>query len=137
MLRRAPFHRRRPWQRRRRREKRAGNFHLFLPMLLANRSRRDRRAPFAACAVGEQRGKLISLAVVPIPNPIQASFAFGGATVRTRNRVAENVAARHLIEREPVEKGFAQRGGQSIFSDDTAPSHIARVFGGNFRQQFL
>ena len=46
------------------------NVHLFLPVLRANHSRRDGRALFATCAVDEQRGKLISFAVVPIPNPI-------------------------------------------------------------------
>ena len=47
------------------------------------------------------------------------------------------MAARHLKERELVEKGFEQCGGQSIFRNDTAPSHIACVFRRNFRKQLL
>ena len=94
-----------------RREKSAGDIHLSLPVHRANHPRRNGRAAFATRAVGEQRVQLIALAVVPIPNPIQPSFAFGDAAVSSWNRVAENVAARHVIERELVEKEFAQRRG--------------------------
>jgi len=82
-------------------------------------------------------GKLISFAVVPIPNPIQPSLAYDNIAVRTGNRVTQNMAAWHLKKGELVEEGFAQRDRQSLFCDNTSPGHVARVFGRNCREQVL
>ncbi len=115
-------------------EKSAGNFHLLLPVLRADHSRRNGCSAFLARAVSEQRGKFVSFLIVPIPNPIQPSLAFGDAAISTGNRVTQDVAERHLKKSEFAEKGFEQDRGQRIFRDDAAPGDIARIFGRNFRQ---